>query len=129
MTPAGFRPAFRVFISRCGSNMRSNNKTPKGAFKAAQLKYKRQQALFDAIKLAKQTGESFATFHGKRFKLVAPSLQVQPLGFVLLRGRVRLCMIIDKDGLKALPINKFGEAKSSMVHISGEQLLCDAIEL
>lgn len=42
----------------------------KETFKQSQHRHKRQQALYDAIK-ASRTTESFATFHGKRFKLSA----------------------------------------------------------
>lgn len=100
----------------------------KKEFKQSQHRHKRQQALYDAIKASKTT-ESFATFHGKRFKLSAIKDDSRSFtGFVKLNGRVRLCWIVEKDGLKAITIDHDGIARGHSIHISGTQILCTAQE-
>jgi hypothetical protein len=84
----------------------------KGSLKAARLRHKHLQALYDAIKIAREEGEAFVTFQGQRLRLFSSAHVVSfplepPMGLVKIRGRVRLCEIIEKDGLRARPRNRW----------------------
>jgi hypothetical protein len=66
---------------------------------------KARQAVYDAIKAVRETGEDqWVTFHGHRLRLTDPDKWNDWGGFqglVKFDGRIKLCNMVDKDGIKA----------------------------
>jgi hypothetical protein len=63
-----------------------------------------RQALYDAIKAARDTGEAWVTYRGARLHLRPVSANFVPCGesvLAMCRGRIRLATLYDKDGLRA----------------------------
>jgi len=84
----------------------------KGEFKAARAIHIAKQSLYDAIKLAREAGESWVTLDGKRLRLNSPELMIDALfgeynrALVMTRdGGIRLGDISEKDGLYFNPEN------------------------
>jgi hypothetical protein len=106
-----------------------------GEFKAQQHAHKRQQAVYDAIKKCRETGEAFVTFQGERLKLAPVGEDYPEFALVKARGRVRLAHLVHKDGLTAtflLRPEALGERFESWegggsVRFPHENVLCAAV--
>lgn len=82
----------------------------KGEFKAARTRHIAKQELYDAIKWARETGESWVNLDDKRLHLKSPDFMLDAVfgeysrALVMTRdGGILLGEITDKDGISFFP--------------------------
>jgi hypothetical protein len=99
-----------------------------GEFKAQQHAHKRQQAVYDAIKKCRETGEAFVTFKGERLKLLPAGSEGYPeFALVKARGRIRFAYLVHKDGLGATLLDEPFGCSGSQVRFPHENVLCAVV--